>query len=99
VSQLFAAVDLEDDVVGHAQVEDDEPQPEDDMVGEVAEDLHIEEEAEEEAGMGGGGRDAQVPELVHLQARGFWIVVTALLAESGSKIFSSLTARFQNVYL
>jgi len=74
VCQLFAAVDLEDDVVGHAQVEDDEPQPEDDMVGEVAEDLHIEEEAEEEAGMGGGGRDAQVPELVHLQARGIRIV-------------------------
>ncbi len=68
--QLFAAVDLEDYVVGHAQVEEDEPQPEDDMVAEVAEDLHVEEEAEEEAGVGGGGRDAQVPELVHLQARG-----------------------------
>ncbi len=79
MSQLFAAVDLEDDVVGHAQVEEDEPQPEDDMVAEVAEDLHVEEEAEEEAGVGGGGRDAQVPELVHLQRPGgFWIVGTAL---------------------
>ncbi len=89
--QLFAAVNLEDDVVGHAQVEEDEPEPEDDMVAEVAEDLHVEEEAEEEAGVGGGRRDAQVPELVHLHARRFWIVATAL-----GRIRIRL---YQNVYL
>jgi len=36
------------------------------MITEVAEDLHVEENAEEEGGVGGRGCDAQMPELVHL---------------------------------